>query len=308
MARLALVKVARRPSAEAEKLDALSRERRDIWKRIEADAAAVKLVDADIAVIEKRREGVRRARQARAAHARSRFYLDGSPKDTAAHREIAQRYAWHRGAMRRTLKIKPGETGKSKLMTWLRMAELDRLFSTRYGTILPDDDAGRGDLKVMAHHIARLQNPEPKIMAWARLRCPWANQIEVCKVITHVLACPRRWTADKMAWELGLTMAERSSLHITTIGALDSSVEKRKQLDKLRRREHEAAKRRERGAKPRADYEANSAEQLRPWEALGISRRTWYRRGKPSLTRREDNGSVGRMACVTPVRVARVDE
>lgn len=34
-------------------------------------------------------------------------------------------------------------------------------------------------------------------------------------------------------------------------------------------------------AQPRADYEANSIERAKPWEALGISRATWFRRGKP---------------------------
>jgi transcriptional regulator with XRE-family HTH domain len=32
---------------------------------------------------------------------------------------------------------------------------------------------------------------------------------------------------------------------------------------------------------PRADYLANSISRSKPWEALGISRATWYRRGKP---------------------------
>lgn len=31
----------------------------------------------------------------------------------------------------------------------------------------------------------------------------------------------------------------------------------------------------------RADYEANSISRAQPWAALGISRATWYRRGKP---------------------------
>jgi hypothetical protein len=31
-------------------------------------------------------------------------------------------------------------------------------------------------------------------------------------------------------------------------------------------------------AEPRVDYEARSAERAQPWMALGISRRTWYRR------------------------------
>lgn len=34
-------------------------------------------------------------------------------------------------------------------------------------------------------------------------------------------------------------------------------------------------------AQPRAEYEAHSIERAKPWEALGISRATWYRRGKP---------------------------
>lgn len=34
-------------------------------------------------------------------------------------------------------------------------------------------------------------------------------------------------------------------------------------------------------AQPRADYLANSLMRSKPWEALGMSRATWYRRGKP---------------------------
>jgi hypothetical protein len=36
-------------------------------------------------------------------------------------------------------------------------------------------------------------------------------------------------------------------------------------------------------AKPRAQYEAEALSNTRPWEALGISRSTWKRRGKPRL-------------------------
>ena len=34
-------------------------------------------------------------------------------------------------------------------------------------------------------------------------------------------------------------------------------------------------------AVPRVEYEANSLARVKPWEALGISRATWYRKGKP---------------------------
>jgi predicted transcriptional regulator len=34
-------------------------------------------------------------------------------------------------------------------------------------------------------------------------------------------------------------------------------------------------------AQPRIEYEANSLTKSKPWEALGLSRATWYRHGKP---------------------------
>jgi hypothetical protein len=35
-------------------------------------------------------------------------------------------------------------------------------------------------------------------------------------------------------------------------------------------------------ALPRTEYEANSLTRSKPWEALGMSRATWYRKGKPA--------------------------
>lgn len=34
-------------------------------------------------------------------------------------------------------------------------------------------------------------------------------------------------------------------------------------------------------SQPRAEYLAESLMRAKPWEALGMSRATWYRRGKP---------------------------
>lgn len=36
-------------------------------------------------------------------------------------------------------------------------------------------------------------------------------------------------------------------------------------------------------SRPRAEYLANSLSRSKPWEALGMSRATWYRQGKPSV-------------------------
>lgn len=35
-------------------------------------------------------------------------------------------------------------------------------------------------------------------------------------------------------------------------------------------------------ALPRAEYLANALTRTKPWEALGMSRATWYRKGKPT--------------------------
>jgi hypothetical protein len=63
--------------------------------------------------------------------------------------------------------------------------------------------------------------------------------------------------------------------------------DERKLLDRTRQkhrksasRERSEARRRDAGAIPRAEYEANSLSRTRPWEADGLSRRTWERRQK----------------------------
>ena len=71
-------------------------------------------------------------------------------------------------------------------------------------------------------------------------------------------------------------------------------------IDKIRRRKtaREIAERlgvhprtvRRYMAMPRAEYEAQSVERAKPWEALGISRATWYRRGKPDQWQRYARG------------------
>jgi hypothetical protein len=101
-------------------------------------------------------------------------------------------------------------------------------------------------------------------------------------LIEDTLKQPRRWRADRLAWRLGLTIADRDALGITTIGAVDMEANKRIGRRREKNRAAEAAKRRARGVCPRQKYEAGSISREKPWEALGISRATWYRHGKPS--------------------------
>lgn len=50
-----------------------------------------------------------------------------------------------------------------------------------------------------------------------------------------------------------------------------------------RHKERETARRRAAGAIDRQTYESQSLSRQKPWEALGMSRRTWYRAGKPAV-------------------------
>jgi len=88
--------------------------------------------------------------------------------------------------------------------------------------------------------------------------------------------------ADDVAAMLGLEYADRQRLHICTIGAVDMTKRRRAIERKVRKQEKDrinaAIKRRKDGAISREEYLAESLARARPWERLGISRRTYYRK------------------------------
>jgi hypothetical protein len=98
------------------------------------------------------------------------------------------------------------------------------------------------------------------------------------RILETADALPRCCTADKLGKFLGVTYAQRQRLAITTIGSIDVNKRSRALLRKRKNRLHNERKRRAQGIRPRAAYEENSLMHIKPWEAEGISRRTWYRR------------------------------
>lgn len=160
----------------------------------------------------------------------------------------------------------------------LRMNDLATLFRSRYGIELPDDDAGRDDMDVALNHLACLPHPMPAIKAWLEIWAPWLTLAEQRDIAAPILANPQRWKADALAWRLRLTMEQRTMLGITTIGAVDMNKGARTKRRRQRDRERKTATRRAKGIKPRKAYEGQSISKQKPWEAEGISRRTWYRR------------------------------
>lgn len=160
----------------------------------------------------------------------------------------------------------------------LRMRDLARLYRSRYGITLPDDDAGRDDLKVALNHLACLAHPRGHIANWIEVWAPWLTAAEQREIVQPILANPKRWKADALAWLMRLKKDERAMLGITTIGAIDENkaarTKRRRKLDRQRKENVRRAK----GMKPREVYEGRSINAAKPWEAEGISRRTWYRR------------------------------
>ena len=166
----------------------------------------------------------------------------------ARHAEVARRYAWQAQEQRKNgSATKPD---KARLTTLIRLRELERVFRLRYGRCLPDDDAGREDLTLVAHHIAHLRGEVVEhILGWARRWAPWMPDAEATALAESVTADRRKFTADQLAWALGLSMAERTALKITTIGAFDLGKAERAELRKAKRR---AADKERRARKARA--------------------------------------------------------
>lgn len=83
---------------------------------------------------------------------------------------------------------------------------------------------------------------------------------------------------------LALQREERTNLDITTLEATDEPAEARRARKaaekRTRDRERQQQLRRAAGAVPKPSV---SAEKPRPWEAAGISRRTWFRRQKSAV-------------------------
>jgi hypothetical protein len=164
-------------------------------------------------------------------------------------------------------------------MSTLRTAELDRLFEHRYrGILIPDDDAGRGDVRIMLHTLGRRSDPIQRIDAWLAARAPWFAGDERDRLIEAVLDNPLRWRADTLGRTLGLTTEVRTLLKIRTIGPIDSTAAERKEARRLKSLERKRAIRRAAGKPLIAERIRYSVNTQAPWKAAGIARSTWFRR------------------------------
>jgi hypothetical protein len=158
-----------------------------------------------------------------------------SPEQIAAlRRDIRKRY---------TRKCEVGK--RTRPMAAIRIAELTRWLDHVYGDGRPigiEDSRAEAIARIFVHHFVTLKDGNRRAAAWLGDYCPWMSTRDREYLITQANHCPLKWTADKLAWKIGLTDAVRAKLKITTVGAIDCSKEQRQARQRQRRAERDKAR------------------------------------------------------------------
>jgi hypothetical protein len=190
-----------------------------------------------------------------------------------------------------------------------RRTEIGALVRYRHGR-LPNTDDRSIYLEAAARHLPPGRDPVFALENWARQVGAVLPYGEIQDAIDSVRGAPRL-RADTQAKELQVTDRERTALRLVTIGSIDvdkrERARRRKARKRIRDRERNARKRAAKGATPRAQWLAGSISRLKPWEAMGISRRTYYRRNGTGVSPTIP-ALNGRRTCATARVVSRRSE
>lgn len=176
----------------------------------------------------------------------------------------------------------------------IRLREIERLIAYRLGN--DGQIPGFEEVQEAAFCFNWLSHGKyaPGLTAWCR---DWAPDVlnpegeirrEFAQALSAMLKGRRNISAkDVCGRTLHLTSQERSALTIRTIwpeGATEQSMEEAR---RAKRRDNKAARRRQEGVVPRAEYLAKAKARAIAIEQSGMSRRTFYR------NRKKDGTSVG---------------
>jgi hypothetical protein len=170
---------------------------------------------------------------------------------------------------------------KNESLRRRRLGDLKRVLRHRYGHELPDDDAGRADLELLLDVVSFAPNARNRMKCIIETWAPWMYTAESYELVESILRKPeylRKIKAADLGAKLNLTWEERQSLVIRTIAPADLTPDEFEERRKERRREKARARQARQRHKAGAKSRISSLARLKPWERLGISRRTWYRR------------------------------
>ena len=214
-----------------------------------------------------------------------RGVLGGSSKvDGLGRRDDSENnpQARQRKARRREAKLDRRRRGGGPTVVTLQSHAVQLFFNDRYGGVFPDDDAGRDDLSVALELRASRGEGEPALRRYVASSAPWMTEEETSQLLDRVYANPVKFRADTLGLRIGLSDADRTRLGITTIGGFDFPRAARLARRQAKKNARRTAKRRAKGVRPREQYLLEALSRTRPWEAFGICKSTWRRRGKPS--------------------------
>lgn len=150
-----------------------------------------------------------------------------TPEQIAAKRwEIKRRYS------------RKAQVGKrTRSMAAIRLAQLTRWLDDTFGAgveLEPSEQSIR-IAKIFVHHMGSLPDTPRRVQAWIDRYTPWLTLASREVLIAEVMQCPLKWSADKLAWKIGLKDEQRTRLKITTIGAIDCTKEQRAERQRQRR-------------------------------------------------------------------------
>ena len=136
---------------------------------------------------------------------------------------------------------------KKQNNAWVRRRRLNDvrvLLRSRYGRFLPDDDAGREDLRELLLPISTGSNPSADMRIEIKHWAPWMSDKEATELIDDInrmAAWRRKPSSRDLGERMRLTNAERERLQIRTIKPFDMTDKalkeqrKAKQRDRMRR-------------------------------------------------------------------------
>jgi hypothetical protein len=171
----------------------------------------------------------------------------------------------------------------------MRVREIELIITSRHGAIVPDPDGTDDRDTCMAYiRAVAFSASGQDIREWSRRWAPWASAGDLVPIAAQAAKRKRMLRPDHVAQMLGVTLDERIALSLKTIGASNVSEAERKRIMRERKRERDRTrqleKRRLAGMADRQSQHSETLTSTKPWEAEGVSRRTWFYRQKQRCT------------------------
>ncbi len=175
---------------------------------------------------------------------------------------------------------------KSRSRFFLRAFEIEAVIKARHGSIVPDV-RDTDDMELVAGYLVAAAGSGMEPLGFAGRFMPWLEaqsreMVTARRVFSRTQPTAKKplfLSADDVARHMAVSLAERGTLGLRTIGACDVSADERKRLaaERKRQRDRDRQRSRRESNKTRDEYLAGSKRATKPWEEAGVSRATWYR-------------------------------